>query len=124
MTYFISLMMLMFAIMRTMLDVLIRRLEHAVNKAVNWFKCNYMKSNSDKCHILICGHKYECILVHIGNEMIIESHQEKLLGILIDSKLTFENHVNNYCKKAAKKLNALDRQTDNVKSYHTTERNY
>ena len=32
-----------------------------------------------------------------------------LLGITIDSNLTFENHINNICKKASQKLNALAR---------------
>ena len=32
-----------------------------------------------------------------------------LLGITIDSNLTFESHINNICKKASQKLNALAR---------------
>ena len=32
-----------------------------------------------------------------------------LLGITIDSNLTFENHINNICKKASQKLNTLAR---------------
>ena len=26
--------------------------------AVEWFECNYMIVNQDKCHLLISGHKY------------------------------------------------------------------
>ena len=37
-----------------------------------------------------------------------------LLGITIDSNLTFENHINNICKRASQKLNALAR----VAPYH------
>ena len=32
-----------------------------------------------------------------------------LLGITIDSSLTFQNHINNICKKASRKLNASAR---------------
>ena len=32
-----------------------------------------------------------------------------LFGITIDSNLTFENHINNICKRASQKLNALAR---------------
>ena len=32
-----------------------------------------------------------------------------ILDITIDSKLTFENHINSICKKASQKLNALAR---------------
>ena len=34
---------------------------------------------------------------------------EKLLGIKIDSKLMFDDHVKSLCKKASQKLNALSR---------------
>ena len=56
------------------------KLEYAANNAVDWFKYNCMKLNPDKCHLLICGDKEECILANIGGELVIESHQEKLLG--------------------------------------------
>ena len=34
------------------------------------------------------------------------STEEKLLGIRFDSKLSFENHVSNLCKRASQKLHA------------------
>ena len=93
------------------------KLEYAANNAVVWFKYNYMKLNPDKCHLLIGGDKEECILANIGSELVIESLQKILLGVLINSQLKFENHVKNLCKKAGKKLNALGRQC-NILPFH------
>ena len=47
--------------------------------------------------------------VKIENEIIKNSLQEKLLGIVIDNRLTLEPHVENLCKKAGQKLHALAR---------------
>ena len=72
----------------------------AADKAINWFRYNGMKMNSDKCHLLVSGHKYELMIANIGNEQIIESNIVKLFGISIDSKLSFNDHLNNICKKS------------------------
>ena len=47
--------------------------------------------------------------VSIGTAQIENSKCQKLLGINIDSKLTFEDHINRIYKKASAKLNALGR---------------
>ena len=47
--------------------------------------------------------------VNIGAAQIENSKCQKLLGINIDSKLTFKDHINRICKKASSKLNALVR---------------
>ena len=92
------------------LEVLVERLECAANIAVIWFKHNHMKLNPDKCHLLVCGYKHECLLANMGGAPVIESYEENFLGISIDRDLTFENYVNNLCRNAGKKLNALSRQ--------------
>ena len=47
----------------------------------------------------------------IENEQIRNSSCEKLLGVFFDSKLTFQSHIDNICKKASQKLNAISRIT-------------
>ena len=91
------------------LKTLVERLECAANKAVDWFKHNHMKLNPNKCHLLICGHKYECILANIEGATVIESYEQKPLGIYMGRDLTLENHVQYLCKNAGRKLNALAR---------------
>ena len=49
------------------------------------------------------------LLSIIGNSYIELEDEQILLGITIDSNLTFENHINSICKKASQKLNALAR---------------
>ena len=39
----------------------------------------------------------------------LSENKNELLGIILDSKLSFEDHRNNLCKKASQKLNALAR---------------
>ena len=66
-----------------------------------------MISNADKYHLLISAS--EEVTVKIENEIIRNTSQDNLLGILIHSRLTFEPHVGNLCKKAGRKLHALAR---------------
>ena len=40
------------------LDELSMRLEHDSALAVCWFESNYMKLNTDKCHLIISGNKH------------------------------------------------------------------
>ena len=68
-----------------------------------------MKLNQDKCHFLFSGHKYETLFFNVGKTKIWESKQQKLLGILTDRDLKFDEYVLSQCKKAGKKLIALVR---------------
>ena len=44
---------------------------------------------------------------NIGAFSIENSDCEKLLGVKIDNKLTFDYHVSDMCKKANRKINTL-----------------
>ena len=66
-----------------------------------------MKVNPDKSHLLLSGNKK--LKSNIDNNIIESEMKQELLGVKIDSKLSFEEHVNNICKKASQKLNALAR---------------
>ena len=69
-----------------------------------------MKLNEDKYHLITLGTNHEdAISIKIGSSTIHESNQVKLLGIIIDNKLTFEDHISNLCKKVSNKLYALSR---------------
>ena len=89
------------------LDTVINKLEESTNKLFQWFMNNHMKANADKCHLLITGN---CETSAIINKFKIKNSKiEKLLGISIDSKLSFEQHITSLCKKASQKLHALAR---------------
>ena len=92
------------------LQVVLDHLENDSLLAIKWFEDNYMKLNPDKCHLLVAGHKYEKVSVKVGNETILESREEKLLGIKIDNNLKFKTHIYEICKKAGSKLTAIARQ--------------
>ena len=66
-----------------------------------------MKANADKCHLLVTGN-YE-VSANINEFKIESSKKEKLLGVSIDTTLSFEHHITSLCKKASQKLHALAR---------------
>ena len=45
----------------------------------------------------------------IGKSVISSSNEEKLLGIKIDTKLSFGNNISSLCKKASQKLHTRAR---------------
>ena len=60
-----------------------------------------------KSHILFPGN--DSISTNINNHTIISENENELLGIISDSKLSFEDRINNLCKNTSQKLNALAR---------------
>ena len=91
------------------LQFILTKLENHSDIAIKWFENNYMKMNSDKCHLFISGHKFEHLWVKISNDKIWETRTVKILGITIDNKLKFDEHLHNVCLKANRKLSALMR---------------
>ena len=49
------------------------------------------------------------VTVRIGSANVVNSSEEKLLGVQIDSKLSFDNHVSKLCQKVSNKLYPLTR---------------
>ena len=88
------------------LNSLIKWLEHDSLLAIEWFQNNNMKSNENKCHLLVSGYKRENVWVHTGDERIWESTKQKLLGLQIDRNLNFNMRLH-YAKKLAKNSQSL-----------------
>ena len=91
------------------LEELLLHLEYDTLSAIIWFENNFMKLNQDKCHFLIAANTNEYLWIKIGDTLIWESSEEKLLGLTIDKNLKFNTHVSNICKKASQKVSALAR---------------
>ena len=75
-----------------------------------------MKINSEKSHILLSGNDNISANTYISEikkiltyHTIISESKNELQGIILDAKLSFEDYINNLCKKASQKLNALAR---------------
>ena len=74
-----------------------------------WFHENHMTLNLEKCHFMVIGSKDPPHQILLSNSEVTSSNEEKLLGILLDSKLNFENYLSSLCRKSGQKLNALGR---------------
>ena len=71
-----------------------------------WISANYELPTSNE------------ISLNIDQQLITGSNSVKLLGITIDNKLSFDEHISKLCKKASLKLPALSR----VSSYLITDK--
>ena len=87
-------------------ESVVNALETLSQKIFKWFRTNFMKANSDKSHLLLSCNEPSTLVIDGSS---IEINTEVLLGITIDKDLKFDDYVNNLCKKACQKLNALAR---------------
>ena len=92
---------------------LLKCLEHETSTVLNWFKINEMKSNSNKCHLIVsenANRTYSSTsFIYLGNEFLECEDSVKLLGVILDSNLTLNDHVSTLLKKSNHKLHALIR---------------
>ena len=80
----------------------INNLEEDAKNLLDWIKYNGLKANPDKFHLLLSEIDQDFSLGVDGHE-IFNSLCQKLLGVKIDNKLNFGEHVTGLCTKASQK---------------------
>ena len=89
------------------IEEVVASLEEVSEVVFQWFRDNHFQGNATKCHVLLSTDKQ--VHVKIGTAQIENTQNEKLLGINIDSKLSFGKHIQQICSRATAKLKTLAR---------------
>ena len=64
-----------------------------------------VKANKDECHLIVSNNEH--VSMKFDNIEIENSNCERLIGIKIDSKLNFKEHLDGIIKKVSRKISAL-----------------
>ena len=89
------------------IESVLNNLEQSSSSLFKWLRDNYIKIKIGKSHLLDSLNVRAT--TKINNNYIESGKEQVLLGITIGPNLTFRNHINNICKRASQKLNALAR---------------
>ena len=101
------------------LQTVLKNLKHDRINVSKWFKVNSMKANPKKFQFMILGKgTRQTITLNINNIKIRVSQNVELLGLIIDHRLTFKDHINKLCRRANYKLHAFRR----IRKYLTLEK--
>ena len=79
----------------------IKSVERASVSLFRWFENNLLKGNVAKCHFLVSTS--QVVNLNVNNFKIKNSDCEKLLGVKFDSKLRFDQHSTDLCRRASQK---------------------
>ena len=97
------------------LPTTISKLRDSTETATNWYDLNLLAGNLKKYQTLIIGNNHnlennteECAIL-VNKEKINTTETLQLLGVTIDSKLNFNNHISIICKKASQRIGVLMR---------------
>ena len=70
---------------------------------VDWTKDSLLQFHPGKCKSMRISSRAESDIVHnyyMNGQLLEQSYEEKDLGVIIDSKLRFDNHISSKIKKA------------------------
>ena len=92
-------------------DVLESRSQSKFDVLKSWFTCNYLSINESKTKVLPLGDNppYYELFADCTRPPLEVVHDMKLLGLTIDSSLSFKAHIKSVCNKVNVKLSALRR---------------
>ena len=98
------------------MNAIISNLKLDCKNAIQWFGDNGMKANPNKFQFMVLSSDHlEQQSIEIDKDVILLSEPYvKLLGVIIDERLQFSEHISAMCCKAARQLNALARIAKNV----------
>ena len=96
-------------------DLVLSKLEKENSTVFTMLQTNYLKANCEMSHLLtICDN---ILYVNVGGgegNQLSSKKYEQLLGILIDHKLTFKNHLLNFVWKVDQKIHAFARISNDM----------
>ena len=107
------------AVVGDSLSEVLERLEDTAKICLNWFSVNMMKANPEKFQLIVLDRNCQDqnqLSLKINEIAIPQVTCVKLLGIQIDCKLEFTEHVNALCKKAGRNLKILLRMSKRIRN--------
>ena len=80
-----------------------------LQKITNWTFKNKIRFNEQKSTSILTRKRRTCINIFLNNEQIEEVSKFKYLGIIIDNKFTFHDHIQYTGEKCTKLINTLSK---------------
>ena len=97
------------------------KLQQLTDKTMNWLRNNRLVVNPNKSSVMLIGTRKKIndnnIEIFVNDILINQCECVKILGLQVDSCLTFANHIEYVCKKVCQKLGLLKR----IKYYLSTD---
>ena len=81
------------------------KIEITIEKILDWFCNKDLKTNASKCLFFLSPCKP--MTIKIKDSAKESSKSETLLGVYVDSNLSFDNHITSLCCKKNQKIHAL-----------------
>lgn len=88
----------------------VSKLHQSATLATDWYDSNLLQGNVKKYQTINIRNKRannDKTCITVKGKAITESGSLKLLGVTIDSRLNFNEHINNIRKKSSQRIGAL-----------------
>ena len=80
-----------------------------LENAASWFIQNGMKPNPDKYQAMALGKSENKLNFKLADIDIKTAEKTCLLGVVLDKKLRFDDHISSICRKVSAQISALNR---------------
>ena len=96
-------------------DTLSTGLQRDMDEVVRWSNENKMILNGSKTKcMMVTGMEEDQLLLKINRKRLEQVTSQKLLGVLIDDKLNFDDHIEELCKTISQRIAVLKKITKNA----------
>lgn len=95
-------------------------LQRDLDKFAGWCEANCMILNPEKCQVITFSRKHTAVLYNynLGDTLVQRVDHVKDLGVILDSKLTFKQHISFITAKASRQLGLVIRMTRHFTDIH------
>ena len=99
------------------------KLQRAIDKLQNWCNTNDLHLNLNKCSVMSISKKHSSNIIngnyHYGNHVFERVNEQRDLGVIVDSKMNFNNHINTIVNRARSILGFIKRFCYDIKNPDT-----
>ena len=99
------------------LGIIKNNLRNSFDIVSHWFFKDYMMLDARNYHFICLRNNTENKTFLFNINLMENSNEQKILGLIIANKLNFKSQINKLCNKASQKLGALSRLLRYLKNY-------